>query len=69
MFSLSRKACFLYKTWKSLFYDLFSRAITWGCSSLLGLQVVTGGYKGFQGVMGGYKGLQGLRKDYRKLVF
>ena len=48
MFSLSRKACLLYK----LLY-LFSRSITW---EYRGLEGVTGGDKGLQRVTGGYKG-------------
>ena len=31
----------------------------------MGLQGVTGGYKGLQGVTRGDKGLQGVTKDYR----
>ena len=53
MFSLSRKACLLYK----LLY-LFSRSITW---EYRGLQGVTGGYKRLQVVSrgdGGYRRLQ-----------
>ena len=44
----------------------------------MGLQGVTGGYKGLQGVTGGYKelegltgghkGLQGVTKDYRNFI-
>ena len=35
----------------------------------MGLQRVTGGYKGLQGVTGGDKGLQGVAKDYRNFFF
>ena len=33
----------------------------------MGLQVFTGGYKGFGGVTGGYKGLQGVTGGYKGL--
>ena len=33
----------------------------------MGLQGVTGGYRGLQGVSGGYKGLQGVTGDYNGL--
>ena len=59
MFSLSRKACLLYKRSKIVFHDLFSRSITWEYG---GLQGVTWGYKGLQGVTRGYRGLQGLQE-------
>ena len=56
MFSLLRKACLLYKTSKIVsspfiivIYDM-------------GIQLVTGGYKGLQGITGGYKGLQGVTR-------
>ena len=64
MFLLFRKACFLDKTSKIVFHDLFSRFMTW---EYTGLQGVTGGYKGLQGVKGGYKGLQGVTKGYKGL--
>ena len=72
MFLLFRKACLLYKRWKIVFHDLFSRFMTW---EYKGLQSVTRGYKGLQGVTRDYKwlqgvtrgdkGLQGVTKDYR----
>ena len=49
MFSLSRKACFLYKTSKIVF-SRFIFAIS---------------YMAIQGVTRGYKGLQGVTKDSR----
>ena len=69
MFSLFRKACFLYKTPKIVFsrftftiYDMGIQGVTRGYKRL---QRVTRGYKGLQGVTGGDKGLQGVTKDYR----
>ena len=79
MFSLSRKACLLYKTSKILFsiviftiYDMGIQRVKRGYMALLG---VTGGYKSlqgvtrgdrwWQGVTGGDKGLHGVTKDYR----
>ena len=67
MFSLFRKACLLYKTWKSFFsrfilaiYDMGIEGVLrsyWGLQGITrGLQGVPGGYKGIQGVTGGYKG-------------
>ena len=47
----------LYKTSKMVFYDLFSRSMTW---EYKGLQGVTGGYKGLHGVTGGYKRSQAV---------
>ena len=64
MFSLSRKACLLYKGRGSFFDDLFSRSIRW---EYRGLPGVTWGYRGLQGVTGGYKGLQGVTRGYRRL--
>ena len=57
MFSLSRKACLLYKRSKIVFHDVFSLSITW---KYRGLQGVTVGYKGLQGVTRGYMWLQGV---------
>ena len=61
MFSLLRKACLLYKTSKIVsspfifvIYDM-------------GIQLVTGGYKGLHGITGGYKGLQGVTRGYKGL--
>ena len=75
MYLLFRKACFLYKTSKILFFDnLFSRSMTWEYRGLpgvtrgyRGLQEVTGGYKGLQGVTGGDKGIQGVTMGYMGL--
>ena len=64
MFSLSTKACLLYKRSKIVFHDLFSRSITW---EYRGLQGVTWGYKGLQGVTWGYNGLQGVTRGYMGL--
>ena len=65
MFSLSRKACLLYKRSKIVFHDLFSRSITWEYRALPG---VTWGYKGLQGVAGGYRRLQGFTGGYKGLL-
>ena len=69
MFSLFRKACLLYKTSKIVFslfifaiYDIGIQGVTGGYK---GLQGVTGGYKGLQGVTRGDRGLHGVTKDYR----
>ena len=59
MFSLLRKACLLYKTSKIL----FSPSIFAICD--MGIQGVTGGYKGLQGITGGYKGLQKVTGGYK----
>ena len=59
MFSLLRKARLLYKTSKILFSP-FIFAI---CD--MGIQGVTGGYKGLQGITGGYKGLKGVTGGYK----
>ena len=64
MFSLSIKACLLYKRSKIVFHDLFSRSITW---EYRGLQGVTWGYRRLQGVTGAYKGLQEVTRGYRGL--
>ena len=68
MFSLVRKACLLYETSKILFspfifaiYDMGIQGVTGGYK---GLQGITGGYKGLQGITGGYKGLQGVTRGY-----
>ena len=60
MFSMSRKACLLYKTSKIVFsrfifaiYDIGIQGVIRG---YWGLQGVTKGYKGLQGVTGGDKG-------------
>ena len=60
MFSLSRKACLLYKTLKIVFsrfiFTIYYMGIQGVTRGDRGLQGVTGGYKGLQGVTGGYKG-------------
>ena len=61
MFSFLRKACLLYKTSKILFSP-FIFAI---CD--MGIQGVTGGYKGLQGITGGYKRFPGVTRGYRGL--
>ena len=58
-FSLLRQACFLYKTSKIVFSP-FIFAI-YG----MGIQGVTGAYKGLQGITGGYNGLQGVTGGYK----
>ena len=79
MFSLLRKACYLYKKSKIVFlrfiftiYDMGIPGVTRGYMGLQGvtggykgLQEVTGVYKGLQRVTGGDKGLQGVTNDYR----
>ena len=69
MFLLFRKACLLYKTSKIVFsrfiftiYDIGIQGVTGGYRGLPG---VTRGYKGLRGETGGDKGLQGVTKDYR----
>ena len=69
MFSLFRKACWLYKRSKIVFsryifiiYEIGIQGVTRGYR---GLQGVTGGYKGLQGVTRGYKGLQGVTRGYK----
>ena len=71
MFSLFRKACFLYKTskivyWRFIFtiYDMAIQEVPRGYR---GLQGVIGGYKGLPGVTGGYKGLQVVTGGYKGL--
>ena len=59
MFLLFRKACLLYKTSKIVFSRFIFTIYD------IGIQGVTGGYKGLQGVTGGYKGLQGVTKGYK----
>ena len=59
MFSLSRKACLLYKTSKIV----FSRFIF--TIYYMTIQRVTRGFKGLQGVTGGYEWLQGVTKYSR----
>ena len=72
MFSLSRKACLLYKRWKIVFlrfiftiYYMGIQGVTRGFMGLQGvLQGVTGG---LQGVTEVYKGLQGVTGGYEEL--
>ena len=54
MFSLYRKSCLLYKTWKIAFSRFIFTIYD------MGIQDVTRGYKGLQEVTVGYKGLQGV---------
>ena len=61
MFLLLRKACLLYKTSKIVFSPFIFAIYD------MGIQWVTGGYKGLQGITGGYKGLQGVTRGYRRL--
>ena len=70
MFSLFRKACLLYKRSKIVssrfiftIYDIGIQGVTGGYR---GLQGVTRGYRGLQGVTGGYKGLQGVTRGYKR---
>ena len=61
MFSLSRKACFLYKTSKIVFSRFIFTIYD------MGIQGVTRGYRGLQGVTRGYRGLQGVTRGDRGL--
>ena len=67
MFSLCRKACFLYKRSKigfSLFiFTIYYMGIEGVRRGYMGLHRVTRGYRGLEGVTGGYKGLQGVTKN------
>ena len=69
MFSLFRKACFLYNTSKIVFlrliYTIYDMGIQGVTRGYRGLQGVTRGDRGLQGVTRGYKRLQGVTKDYR----
>ena len=78
MFSLFRKACFLYKTSKTVFsrfifkiYNIGIQGVTKGLQGVTrgdrGLQGITGGYKGWQGVTWGYRGLQRIIETFFKL--
>ena len=60
MFSLFRKACFLYKTSKIVFSILIFTIYD------MGIQGVTRGYMGLLGVTGGYKRLQGVTRGDRR---
>ena len=59
MFSLLRKACFLYKTSKIVFSKFIFAIYD------MEIQGVTGGYKGLQGINGSYKRLQGVTGGYK----
>ena len=60
MFSLFRKACFLYKTSKIVFsifiFTIYEMGIQGVTRGYMGLHGVTSGYRGLQEVTGGYKG-------------
>ena len=60
MFSLFRKACFLYKTLKIVFsifiFTISEMGIQGATRACKGLHGVTRGYRGLQEVTGGYKG-------------
>ena len=60
MFLLFRKACLLYKTSKIAFSGFIFTIYD------MGIQGVTGGYKGLQGVTRGYEGLQGVKTGDRR---
>ena len=71
MFSLFKKACFLYKTSKIVLsililtiYDMRIQGVTRG---YMGLLWVTEGYKRIQGVKRGEKRLQGVTRGYKGL--
>ena len=59
MFSLLRKARLLYKTSKIVFSPFIFVIYD------MGIQRITGGYKGLQGITGCYKGLQGVTRGYK----
>ena len=52
LFSLFRKACFIYKTSKIVFLRFIFAIYD------IGIQGVTRGFKGLQGITRGYKGLK-----------
>ena len=56
MFSLSKKACLLYKTSEIFFLRFFFHDLLHGN---------TGGYRGLHGAIRGYRGLQGLTGGYK----
>ena len=66
MFSLLRKACLLYKTWKTVFSRFILAIYDMGIEGVFrgywGLQGITRGYKRLQGVTRGYKGIQGVTR-------
>ena len=61
MFSLFRKACWLYKTSKIVFSRFIFTIYD------IGIQGVTRGYRGLKGVTRGYRGLQGVTRGDRRL--
>ena len=61
MFSLYRKACLLYKTSKIVFLPFIFAIFE------MGIQGITGGYKGLLWITGGYRGLQGVTRGYMGL--
>ena len=62
MFSLFRKADFLYKTSKIVYWRFIFTIYD------MGIQGVTRGYKGLQRVTRAYKGLQGVTRGFIGLV-
>ena len=62
MFSLFKKACLLYKTWKTVF-SRFILAIY-----DMGIQGVRRGYRGLQGVTRGYRVLQRGDKGLHRII-
>ena len=71
MFSLSRKACLLYKRSKNVFsrfiFTIYYMVIQGVFKGFRGLQGVTGGYKGLEGVTRGYRRLQGVTGGCKEL--
>ena len=71
MFSLSRKACLLYKRSKIVFsrfiFTIYYMGIQGVSRGYMGLQRVTRGYKGIQEVTWCYRGLQGVTEGYKWL--
>ena len=71
MFSLSRKACLLYKMSKIVvsrfIFTIYYMGIEGVTRGYMGLQGVTRGYKGLQEVTRGYRVLQGVTRGYRGL--
>ena len=59
MFFLFRKACLLYKTSKTVFSQFIFTIYD------MGIQGVTGEYRGLQEVTSGYKGLHGVTRGYK----
>ena len=61
MFSLLRKACFLNETSKIVFSPFIFSIYD------MGIQRVTGVYRGLQGITKGYRVLQGVTRGYKGL--